>query len=194
LTVRLAAPIMFGVPLKYREDKATQAAGRLLARLDNRANHMKLIKLLYLADREALVKWGRPITFDWYFSLPHGPVLSFTLDRINEEPGPEGPSYWHQFISPRENNEVKLLRGTPSTDLSRAEEVLLDSVIERFGHMNQWELRDYCHSLPEWQDPQGSRLPIAVRDILLAEGLSEVQAVEIEEALEAETVATRLLG
>ena len=33
-------------------------------------SYMKLIKLLYLADREALARWGRPITTDQYVSTP----------------------------------------------------------------------------------------------------------------------------
>src|SRR5687768_11865188 len=93
--------------LRYREDKTTQAAARLLRHGGGKLNHMKLIKLLYLADRKALVQWGRPITFDWYVSMPHGPVLSFTLNKINESAEPNRPSYWHQFISERSNHEVR---------------------------------------------------------------------------------------
>ena len=69
--------------LKYREDGSTQAAARLLKRAGGPMSHMKLIKLLYLADRRALVRWGRPITCDWYVSMPQGPVPSFTLDRCS---------------------------------------------------------------------------------------------------------------
>lgn len=156
--------------------------------------HMKLIKLLYLADREALGRFGRPITFDWYFSLPHGPVLSFTLDMINAEPDPAGPSYWHTFISERREHQVELNREPPPDQLSPAEQSVLDDVFERFGRMSVWELRDYCHSLPEWRDPQGSRLPIQLRDILLAQGLGEEEARDILDALEAEAAADRILG
>src|SRR2546427_10682021 len=93
--------------LRYREDKTTQAAARLIQRAGGKMNHMKLIKLLYLAERRALIEWGRPITFDWYFSLPHGPVLSFTLNKINEPVDPTLDSYWHQYISERTGSEVR---------------------------------------------------------------------------------------
>lgn len=181
--------------VRYREDKTTQAAARLLRLAGGRMSHMKLIKLLYLADRSSLVRWGRPITFDWYFSLPHGPVLSFTLDKINAEADPETPSYWHRFISERENHIVRLL-GEPENDqLSKAEEDLLDEVFSKFGRMSPWQLRDYCHdNLPEWQDPQGSRLPIGFRDILLAEGIPEEEVHDILSELHAETAAGSLLG
>ena len=180
------------MPITYREDKATQAAARLLQLAGGRLNHMKLIKLLYLADRRALVQYGRPITFDWYVSMPHGPVLSFTLDRINDSPSPDGTSYWHRFISERRDNEVTLLDRVPRDQLSPAEEQLLDAVWREFGTMSQWELRDYSHTLPEWRDPKGSSLPIQIRDILLGEGFSEAEAREVVDTLNAEEFAARL--
>jgi hypothetical protein len=57
--------------------------------------------------------------------------------------------------------------------------------------MTQWELRDYAHTLPEWRDPQGSSLPIQIGDILRAEGMSEEDVREVEEALRAEAFADR---
>ena len=178
--------------LKYREDKATQAAARLLSLSGNRMSHMKLIKLLYLADRQAILRWGRPITFDWYFSLPHGPVLSFTLDKINADPDPAAPSYWHRYISERQGHHVSLVQPGPSDRLSPAEEQLLAETHARFGAMDQWELRDFTHTLPEWQDPQGSSIPISVRDILASEGFDEAEMQEIEDALAAEAFAESL--
>lgn len=45
-------------------------------------NYMALIKLLYKADREALRRWGLPITTDKYVSMAKGPVTSHIYDRI----------------------------------------------------------------------------------------------------------------
>jgi len=182
------------MPQRYREDRATQAAARLLKLAGGAMNHMKLIKLLYLADRRALLQWGRPLTFDSYVSMPHGPVLSFTLDKINDSPPPDGSSYWHRYISERRGHEVALLAGVPNDQLSRADEHLLDGVFAEFGGMSRWEIRDYSHTLPEWRDPNGSSLPIAWRDILLAEGLSDDDVRDVEEGLRAEEFADGLLS
>lgn len=173
--------------LQFDERKAAQASARLLSREGGTMSHMKLIKLLYLAERQALITWGRPITFDSYVSMPHGPVLSFTLDRINLPTDPRGNSYWQSLISERQDHEVRLLVDSPPSDaLSRAEERVLDQVYSEFGHMDQWELRDYSHKLPEWRDPNGSSMPIRIRDILMSEGLSEEEATEAERDLEDE--------
>jgi hypothetical protein len=87
---------------------------------------------------------------------------------------------------------VTLLGPAPRDQLSPAEEQLLDAVWQEFGTMNQWELRDYSHSLPEWRDPKGSSLPIQISDILLGEGFSEDEAREVLDTLNAEEFAARL--
>lgn len=180
--------------LKYREDKATQAAALLLKLANGKLNHLKLIKLLYFAERQAILNWGRPITFDWCYSLEHGPVLSFTLNKINDNKPPNDTSYWHQYISERVGHEVSLIIEAPTDQLSRAEEELLKKIWKDFGHMDEWTIRDYSHKLPEWQDPEGSRLPIEIRDILLSEGHSEEDVKEVLEALKAEEYAESLLS
>lgn len=91
--------------------------------------------------------------------MPHGPVLSFTLDKINDSAPPDGSSYWHRCISECRGHEVALIAGVPNDQLSPAEEQLLDGVFAEFGGMSQWEIRDYSDALPEWRDPNGSNLP-----------------------------------
>ena len=40
-------------------------------------SYMKLLKLLYLVDREALLRWGRPVSTDRYVSMDieYGDIL-----------------------------------------------------------------------------------------------------------------------
>ena len=179
----------------YREDKATQAAARLLQLGGGSLNLMKLVKLLYFAERRAVIEWGRPITFDELWSLKHGPILGATLENINSEPFPGSETYWQKYISPRSANHRVSFVGTvvPNDQLSRAEERVLTEVFQEFGHLDQWQLRDYAHEhFPEWKDPGNSRFPIAIRDILLAEGYSESDVSDIEHDLRGEAVAERL--
>src|SRR5947199_6070444 len=99
--------------LRFREDKTTQAAARLLKRRGGRMPYLSLIKLLYFADRKALLELGRPISYDLFVSMPHGPVLSRTLDLITGEPDPKNPSYWGKYISEPENYHVRMLLDPP---------------------------------------------------------------------------------
>jgi uncharacterized phage-associated protein len=179
---------------RYREAKATQAAGRLLRLRGAPMSHLKLIKLLYLVDREALIRWGRPVTYDSYFSMPHGPVLSFTLDRINEPEYSPG-AYWHTVIGSKRNNEVQLVTdAVPNDQLSPAEEQLIDEVFARYGHMTRWQLRDFTHTLPEWHDPQGSSRPIDPADILRHAGYSEAEIRDVAAELEESALADAIFG
>ena len=177
------------MPISFQEDRATQVAARLTKLGGGTINHVKLIKLMYLVERTALVKHGRLVTFDWLISMRHGPVLSATLNCINDSVAPNESerSYWHRYISARENNEVSLV-AEPLTDaLSPAEVAIIDDTHARYGWMETWALVDWCHQhLPEWQDPGSSRLPIDLRAILASEHFIEEEIEEVMAAMDAE--------
>lgn len=96
--------------LCFDETKTTQAAARFLRLAGGELNYMLLIKLLYLLDREALLRWGRPVSFDTFYSMSLGPVLSTVHDLITEPPVPQHESVWNKVISSPENYCVKLLK------------------------------------------------------------------------------------
>ena len=181
--------------LRYRLERATQAAAHLLLLRGGRMSYMKLLKLMYLADRDALLRHGRPITYDRYVSMDHGPVLSQTYNLIVAEESPEQPSsYWRQLISEPDRYEVQLLTTTPPTsDLSPAQLEILDRVFGEFGAKGRWEVVDFVHTLPEWEDPHGSSIPIALRDVLRAGGMDDEDAEAVEEGLLAEDALAELI-
>jgi uncharacterized phage-associated protein len=165
---------------RFRQDKTTQAAALLLTWAEGRMNYMKLIKLLYLADRTALLRWGRPISFARPLSMKHGPVLSEVLDLINEGSRPGEAADWSRTISAPSDYEVRLNAECPAEDLSDMEEAVLREVFAEYGHMDPWELVDLLHEiLPEWQRTN-SAIPIQYRDILLREGRTESEVAELE--------------
>ena len=77
------------ITFKFNEKKATQAAILLLKKNGGQMDSMKLIKLLYLIDRHALIHFERPITGDSYYLTKSGPVLNNVLDLINNGPRKE---------------------------------------------------------------------------------------------------------
>ena len=180
--------------LRFNERKATQAAARLLELRGGRMSYLKLIKLLYLADREALLRSGRPITTDRYFSMDRGPVLSRVLDLVTDGDEPGAPCIWANHISGPANFEVKLEAPPGRDELSDAELALLDGVFRAHGNKSRWELVDLTHKLPEWQDPQGGAVPISYRDILKAGGKTELEIAAIEDELEGVALAETVLG
>lgn len=171
----------------FDERKAAQAAAFLLDQASGkRMPLLKLMKLLYLADRRSIDQFGHPITFDAMVSMPHGPVLSQTLDLINgaTESKPEG---WEHWIADRAEHQVSVRRGVSVSrdsllDLSDADVDTLATTWAQFGQMTKWQLRDYTHQhCPEWKDPAGSSNPIRYQDVLVALNKSPEQVQALTE-------------
>ena len=155
----------------FDERKAAQAASLLLERHDGRMPYIKLIKLLYLADREALIETGLPITGDRFVSMKYGPVLSHVLDLI-KEPNPAEDSVWHSYIA-REGYDAVLVGPPASDQLSEYDEDVLRSIFDSCGHEKWPDVVTRTHALPEWTDPGGSVSQIEPEDILRFAGFSD---------------------
>ncbi len=171
---------------QFDERRATQAAAYLIALNQNELNYMKLIKLLYLSDREALLRWQQPITGDRYYSMRFGPIVSNILDKISSGPNPYQPDYWSTFIelSLQDRYSVTTKKQVDYNELSERERELLKEIDEQFKSYDQWKLADYCHvHLPEWKDPRDSSCLITVEEIIRA-GNPSIAESEIHEILE----------
>jgi len=171
--------------LRFNEKKTTQAAARFLKQSQGRMNYMKLMKLLYLADRGALLNWGRPITGDPYFSMKLGPILSAVHDLVTEVPCPDEERFWTAHISPPSNYEVELRADPGNDELSRAEEKLIDEVFPAYGNYDPFDLVELLHkTLPEWKEIKSGRVPLDYREILRVGELSPETIEEIESELD----------
>lgn len=171
------------IEFKFNEIKTTQAVALFLKKSSDKMNYMKLIKLLYLADRGALSRWERSITGDMYFSMKHGPVLSNVLDIINNEIYPDLNSYWFKYISTPKDHEIRLEEMPELDALSKREIALIDELYEEFKDFNQWEMVDLCHEiLPEWEEVKNTSKPIEIETILrtLEKSEDEIEAIDEE--------------
>ncbi len=157
-------------------------------------SYLKLLKLLYLADRTALQRFGRPITFDRYVSMDKGPVPSRTCDLIRGEPSPHENSFWREHIveAPDDRYSVVLRDDAPGHQLSPAEEQIIDEIFAEFGHWSRWDLVKYTHTLPEYRDPEGSSIPIEIEEILRAAGYDDDDVRSVISALVAESLMHQL--
>ena len=160
---------------RFNEDATAQAAAHLLRLHGGTLPYMKLIKLLYLADRRMLLEHGRPITGDRFVSMRHGPVLSRVLDFINEGPRRTDAASWFRYVSAPRGYDVSLVDvNAPTDELSRLELRVLNEIDAEFGPLDKWELVDLLHQiLPEWTDPGSGSRPIEFADILRAADRSE---------------------
>jgi len=170
------------ITFKFNETKTTQVAAIFIKKHGGVLNYTKLIKLLYITDREALSRWERPLTGDSYVSMPKGPVLSKTYDLINYEENPLETSYWYKFIS-KSAYDVSLKDEPNNDELSRREIDLIDQVYEKYKDKSWGQMIDVCHDCcPEWQHPGDTSIPIRIEDILkeLKKTEKEIEIIDEE--------------
>jgi uncharacterized phage-associated protein len=157
----------------FSPKRAAQAAA-VLVKLEPKCeiNYMKLIKLLYIADRESIAETKAPITGDDPFAMKHGPVLSRIYDFVMDRDS-EGVNVWSEYF---ETNGLNVhLLGDPGTDeLCPYDIKKLQEVFDRHKNDDQWDLEELTHMYKEWQrnDPGRSSRPIPLQHIVDAVGLS----------------------
>ena len=176
----------------YNEKKAAQVAVFFLLSAQEAIPIVKLMKLLYLAERRSYEKYGQPMLGDRLVSMPYGPVLSQTLNHLNGMlPSCDGG--WDSWMSDRTGHLIALAQQVPPAsldgllELCDADAEILTEIWDAFGHMTEWELRDYTHNhCSEWKDPDGSMIPIKYEDLFRALKLTSDQSREYLSRLKAQ--------
>jgi uncharacterized phage-associated protein len=161
----------------FNEAKPAQMAAYFLGKADGAMPYLKLLKLLYLADREAMRATGDSISGDHFVSMPHGPVLSRTYELINHSTQSDT---WDALMTTASGWRVKLRKPVARADLDELSDEdidILNGIQRRFGAMSQWEIRDWTHEhCAEWEDPHGSSFPIRPGAMFRAVGCSASEA------------------
>jgi uncharacterized phage-associated protein len=167
---------------RFDHDKTLQASALLLDLAAGRMAYVRLLKLLYIADREWLAEAGRSMTGDEAIAMKNGPVPSHVYDLIKGI-APRA-DHWSDHIQ-KVDYCVELKKDPGRGTLSKGEIEKLIEVTERFRTMDDWELSEHTHEFPEWRNhfqPDASS-PIPWREILEAQGKTEiVPIVEQNEA------------
>lgn len=168
----------------FNEKKAAQAAAYFLLSEGKPMPVLKLIKLLYLAERRSYEKYGDPIIGDRLVCMPHGPVLSLTLNHMNGELASDEGG-WDSWIADRADHLVALTAEASTKsindllELSEADIETLGEIWTQFGYMSRWQLRDYTHAhCPEWKDPDGSMVPMTFEELFQALNFTKDQSRE----------------
>ena len=153
--------------------KITQALN-LLAQKCGRGtlNRMKAIKLLYLADRYHLRKYGRPLANDNYYAMERGVVGSVAKDITYDSDflDDEARLYARKFIQPVGEHEYQSAADVDQKVFSETDLEALTFTISHFGSFDQWSLVDITHVFPEWKKYEqivkepGSSVPIKYED------------------------------
>lgn len=139
--------------LEFDYKKATQVINYLTKKEGGQIDKLKLIKLVYFADRYHLRRYGRPMVNDAYFAMPLGPVGSSVKD-IAEFSGFLDKSerdYANSFIGRGGSaNTVVSIADVDSGVFSVSEIEALDFAYGEFGTKTAPSLVNITHRYPEW--------------------------------------------
>jgi hypothetical protein len=180
--------------MTFDEAKATQIAGKILKLSGGRIQYLALIKLLYKIDREAINRWGVPVTTDKYVSMKLGPVTSNIYNLIKASAAEVAPTFWSTHIS-SQGYDVVLASDPSDTELSPIEEKLAEEIFAEDGGKDGFALADECHKeFPEWEDPGNSSKPIYMESILAALGKSEEDWAHAASSVSAQNTLRTMLA
>jgi uncharacterized phage-associated protein len=161
----------------FNARKSAQVISFFISKAGERhINILKAIKLVYLADRRSIKKFGYPILDEPRVSMPHGPVNSMTYSHACGEYDLDVCG-WSEYLEDRANHEIGTKKEWSVEDLDELSEADIECMEEtwvEFGHMDQWQLVTWTHdrkNVPEWEDPDGSSKPIPLERILTLLGV-----------------------
>ncbi len=156
-------------PAGFESEKAAEAAAYFAAMSGGRIEKMKLIKLLYLSERQCVSEKNRPMFYDRYFSLKDGPICSNALNAIND---PED-AVWAQYLEANGNIERSLATDNLEFDhISEFDLRVIGAVWDEFGDMTSSQIRGWTHkNCPEYQEVEEGRVIISLQALADAVGV-----------------------
>ena len=115
-----------------------------------RKDFHKIFKIIYFADRQHLVDWGRPITGDTYIAMEAGPVPSRLYDMMkivrgdSYMPDTEGLSQYFRvenwmYVNPLQNADLN--------ELSSNEQEALQDAINKYAGLSYDEIKEKSHDV-----------------------------------------------
>lgn len=178
----------------FNLSKAIQAVALLIRQPGvDHDRYLKIVKLLYIAERESILETGRPITGDKTVAMPLGTAVSHVVHLIRGED--TRPEWSSTFKTTHSDYRLQALRDPGTELLCQYEVEKLTAVAARHKDDSRWALKDITHELPEYKknDPGRSSKVIPLADILEAGGKSGHLAA-IQKAANADRAFARIFG
>ncbi len=157
---------------KFDPEKIVQAIGVLLREhKDETASKLRILKMLYIADRECIKENSFPMFGSRTVAMDHGPLHSDALRLIDGEHTAE--TLIHKHVC-RSGYLLSLRGGGDGVDLlSRYEIEKLQELCRKFAAKGDWEIsHGITHQFAEWtkHTANGTSQTIPIEDIIDAVG------------------------
>jgi uncharacterized phage-associated protein len=136
--------------------KATQGINFFARHENNRINTVKAVKLIWLADRYHLRKYGRPVIEDAYVAMKRGPVCSIVKDiaqnsqALTDRASDNEINYSKRYIKASSIWTVESIAPIDQSVLSDSDLEALEFAFKEFGGYSHEDLIKISHDYPEW--------------------------------------------
>ena len=162
----------------FNTDTAIHAVLYILAQLKKKgisADFIRIFKILYFADREHLLKYGRTITGDVYIAMRQGPVPSIIYDifkvlRDGPNPFSQAPLL-DNYFKVSDKYFVEALRDYDLDFLSQTDINELNEAISKYAQIDSARLSEISHG-SAWKNTYADS-PMSFADILKEIGADE---------------------
>ncbi|MBI1791198.1 MAG: SocA family protein [Acidobacteria bacterium] len=171
---------------RFNAEKFVNAVA-YLAHACPKSTKLTICKHLYLADKEHLVRYGRPVIGDHYYKLPHGPIPTRGLDVLRGKAGAAENALFEKYVSVI-GDSVHPKQPANRKVFSKSDIEVLDWVVKKYGRWSPSALRNETHSQTPWRDSANS---CAIDYALFFEGRPEAE--EVKELAEREQESRDLL-
>jgi uncharacterized phage-associated protein len=166
-------------------EKIIQIVNYILQKYNFTLNYTKLLKILYIADRECLSRWDFAISEDTYCAMKQGMVLSGLYSFITQKAGGSSQVRWNGCFKKNGYDLCSIIKENCSYDeLSEAEIEILDEVDKKY-HSKDWDflVNKIHHNFREWKEvgekKEISSVKVEKKEILLSLDRSEDEIEEI---------------
>ena len=142
--------VVYPIYFRFKQAKGLAMLEYLLDQFEGKYNYMALLKLAYLADRQHLRSYARPISFDYYKAMRLGALPQNLYNNVTSVNLPD--SIWENAV--RDHYVIKL-KHKPSHDgeLSESDRRAMQWAIDKFGAVatrNEFDIANLTHAYPEW--------------------------------------------
>lgn len=140
------------VRLLYDDRKALQSLTSFVRLAGGKIDKYLVDKLMYLFEREMLLRTGTPSLFGRLCSIPFGPIVSEINDAVDSTDIfalPCRDNIWQNHLSLNGNTLSLISETTDNELLSEFEDDLIAELFSKFKDYTFKEMKDYTHSLPE---------------------------------------------
>ena len=172
---KLAKPISFS----YDRSKTPQVVLWLLHRHGGSMDKLKLVKMVFFADREHLVHYGRPIVGGHYFTMKRGPVSSEFKDYVDGKMAEVEPPFALK-------GQFNLIATQPIDEnwLSSSDREILDAIYYKYKDCSPIQMASISHQFKAYKrniPPENSRCPIPYEDFFEDMDSKDMLALVLEE-------------